>query len=111
MLLNTQSLKASLTIESEALEFVERFTYSGSFTSSDCGVTDEVNAQICKDRVAFGRDETVVRCFRAKKPKNTRTEKAWIDFAKFVRGMFLPNSEGTPYSHKCSKTWDRCTRF
>ncbi|KER26958.1 hypothetical protein T265_05867 [Opisthorchis viverrini] len=37
----------------EALEVVERFTYLGSCISSDCSVTDEVNARICKARAAF----------------------------------------------------------
>ncbi|KER28372.1 hypothetical protein T265_13592, partial [Opisthorchis viverrini] len=37
----------------EVLELVERFTYLGSCISSDCSVTDEVNARICKARAAF----------------------------------------------------------
>ncbi|GAA50964.1 hypothetical protein CLF_105315 [Clonorchis sinensis] len=41
MLLDMQSLNASLTIQVEALEFVERFTYLGSCISSECIVTDE----------------------------------------------------------------------
>ncbi|GAA56587.1 hypothetical protein CLF_111152 [Clonorchis sinensis] len=36
----------------EALEVVERFTYLGSCISSDCSMTDEVNARISKARVA-----------------------------------------------------------
>ena len=53
MLVDMQSLNTPLTIQGEALEVVERFTYLGSCISSDCSVTDEVNARICKARVAF----------------------------------------------------------
>ncbi|KER27743.1 hypothetical protein T265_05297 [Opisthorchis viverrini] len=42
-----------LTIQGEVLEVVERFTYLGSCISSDCSVTDEVNARICEARAAF----------------------------------------------------------
>ncbi|KER33486.1 hypothetical protein T265_00603 [Opisthorchis viverrini] len=53
MLLDVQSLNTPLTIQGEALEVVEHFTYLGSCISSDCSVTDEVNARICKARAAF----------------------------------------------------------
>ncbi|KER31502.1 hypothetical protein T265_02272 [Opisthorchis viverrini] len=41
MLVDVQSLNTPLTIQGEALEVVERFTYLGSCISSDCSVTDE----------------------------------------------------------------------
>ncbi|KER29596.1 hypothetical protein T265_03797 [Opisthorchis viverrini] len=53
MLVDVQSLNTPLTIQGEVLEVVERFTYLGSCISSDCSVTDEVNARICKARAAF----------------------------------------------------------
>ncbi|KER22936.1 hypothetical protein T265_09067 [Opisthorchis viverrini] len=53
MLVDVQSLNTSLTIQGEVLEVVERSTYLGSCISSDCSVTDEVNARICKARAAF----------------------------------------------------------
>ncbi|KER32895.1 hypothetical protein T265_12734, partial [Opisthorchis viverrini] len=40
-------------IQKEVLEVVEHFTYLGSCITSDCLVTDEVNARICKARTAF----------------------------------------------------------
>ncbi|KER20934.1 hypothetical protein T265_15202 [Opisthorchis viverrini] len=42
ILVDMQSLNTQPTIQGEALEFVERFTYLGSCSSSDCSVTDEV---------------------------------------------------------------------
>ncbi|KER19540.1 hypothetical protein T265_11717 [Opisthorchis viverrini] len=53
MLVDVQSLNMSFTIQGEALEVVEHFTYLGSCISSDCSVTDEVNARVCKARAAF----------------------------------------------------------
>ncbi|KER31714.1 hypothetical protein T265_02084 [Opisthorchis viverrini] len=53
MLVDVQSLNTPITTQGEALEVVERFTYLGSCISSDCSVTDEVNARICKARAAF----------------------------------------------------------
>ncbi|KER34252.1 hypothetical protein T265_00103 [Opisthorchis viverrini] len=53
MLADVQSLNTPLTTQGEVLEVVERFKYLGSCISSDCSVTDEVNARICKDRAAF----------------------------------------------------------
>ncbi|KER21953.1 hypothetical protein T265_09849 [Opisthorchis viverrini] len=54
MLVDMQSLNTPLTIQRETLEVVERFMYLGSRISSDCSVTDKVNARICKARAAFG---------------------------------------------------------
>ncbi|KER21028.1 hypothetical protein T265_10553 [Opisthorchis viverrini] len=42
-----------LTIQGEVLKVVERFTYHGSCISSDCIVTDEINARICEARIAL----------------------------------------------------------
>ncbi|KER33431.1 hypothetical protein T265_00738 [Opisthorchis viverrini] len=42
MLVDVQSLNTPLTIQGEALEVVERFTYLGSCINSDCSVTEEV---------------------------------------------------------------------
>ncbi|KER23803.1 hypothetical protein T265_08392 [Opisthorchis viverrini] len=42
-----------LAIQGKRLEVVERFMYLGSCINSDCSVTDEVNARICKARAAF----------------------------------------------------------
>ncbi|GAA56585.1 forkhead box protein L1 [Clonorchis sinensis] len=53
MLLDMQSLNTPLTIQGEVLEVVERFTYLGSCVSSDCSVTDEVSARMCKVWFAF----------------------------------------------------------
>ncbi|KER27332.1 LOW QUALITY PROTEIN: hypothetical protein T265_13817 [Opisthorchis viverrini] len=53
MLVDLQSLNTPLTIQGEVLEVAERFTYLGSCISSDCSVTDEVNARIYKARTAF----------------------------------------------------------
>ncbi|GAA55609.1 ADP-ribosylation factor-like 2-like 1, partial [Clonorchis sinensis] len=47
-------INTPLAIQGEALKVVEHFTYLGSCVSSDCSVTDEINARICKARVAFG---------------------------------------------------------
>ncbi|KER19717.1 hypothetical protein T265_11586 [Opisthorchis viverrini] len=52
MPVDVQSLNTPLTIQGEVLEVVERLTYLGSCISSDCSVTDEVNARICKARAA-----------------------------------------------------------
>ncbi|GAA56797.1 hypothetical protein CLF_111545, partial [Clonorchis sinensis] len=61
MLLEMQSLNKPLAIQGETLDVVERFTYLGSCISSDCNVTDEVNARICKARVAFSNLRQVWR--------------------------------------------------
>ncbi|KER22397.1 hypothetical protein T265_09511 [Opisthorchis viverrini] len=53
ILVEVQSLNTLLTIEVEVLEVLGSFTYVGSRVSSDCSVTDEVNARICKARAAF----------------------------------------------------------
>ncbi|KER20694.1 hypothetical protein T265_10809 [Opisthorchis viverrini] len=52
-LLDMQLLNTPPEIQGEILEVVERFTYLGSCISSDCSVTDGVNAQICKAPVAL----------------------------------------------------------
>ncbi|KER18975.1 hypothetical protein T265_12072 [Opisthorchis viverrini] len=49
MLVDVQSLNTPLTIQGEALDIVERFTYLGSCISSDCSVTDEPNADGAND--------------------------------------------------------------
>ncbi|KER27616.1 hypothetical protein T265_05340 [Opisthorchis viverrini] len=53
MLVDMRSLNTPLTIQGEVLKVVEHFTCLGSCISSDCSVTDEVNARICKARAAF----------------------------------------------------------
>ena len=53
MLHDVQNLRAPLTIQGEALEIVNRFTYLGGCLSSDCSVVSEVDARISKARVAF----------------------------------------------------------
>ncbi|KER24955.1 hypothetical protein T265_07517 [Opisthorchis viverrini] len=58
MFLDVQLLNTPLTIQGEVLKIVERFTYLGSCISSDCSVRDEVNARICKARVAFANLRT-----------------------------------------------------
>ncbi|KER20731.1 hypothetical protein T265_10784 [Opisthorchis viverrini] len=52
VLWNIQSLNTPLTIQGEALEVVERFTYLG-FISSDYSMPDEISTRICKTRAAF----------------------------------------------------------
>ncbi|KER28801.1 hypothetical protein T265_04411 [Opisthorchis viverrini] len=61
MLVDMQSLNTTLTIQGEVLQVVERFTYLGSCISSDCSVTDEVNARICKARAAFANSRHLWR--------------------------------------------------
>ena len=53
MLQDVKNLRAPLTIQGEALEIVDRFTYLGSCISSDCSVANEVDARISKARVTF----------------------------------------------------------
>ncbi|KER28131.1 hypothetical protein T265_04967 [Opisthorchis viverrini] len=122
MLVDVQSLNTPLTIQGEVLEVVERFTYLGSCISSDCSVTEEVNARICKDRAAFanlrhlwrqndrGSRETEVgferRTFRSVNsrcnhlshlaPLHSSPDKLW---QFFICGCTLPASISC--SHEC----------
>ena len=53
MLQDVLGLNPPLTLQGEILEVVDRFPYLGSCVSTDCSISNEIDARISKARIAF----------------------------------------------------------
>ena len=53
MLQDVLGMNTPLTFQGEILEVVDRFTYLGSCVSTDCSISNEIDARISKARITF----------------------------------------------------------